>query len=309
MPGWTQSWLSHDIWRIMKEHMQEFWVATIPWLCSCLEPHSMGGDQPWPPWLYMNSTQMDVSGLRVKNTQWILSVITISAFYFFDSLYTILFSLSKGKGSLFGEEISIPNWGSHWSYVCAWMSVYAIMCGCVCAHESVQREAVAALVLWYIFFFWCPIVRTSTATFCHSPADDWVCCLCRQEREWQNTWCEHATRTLLTWISTESEELSFLPQRAPVYSLILFDWPLFDLDKKVWWGPLEVLCGYDVTSEYFLLLDNSRGVARFSRCIQRDCCADPKCCMQHLLGDWQWLFTQIFFRPKRGACGFGDRRP
>lgn len=36
-------------------------------------------------------------------------------FTFFGSLYTLLFSLSKGKGNLFDEEISIPNWGGHWS--------------------------------------------------------------------------------------------------------------------------------------------------------------------------------------------------
>lgn len=43
--------------------------------------------------------------------------LTVSAFYLFKSLDTILFSLSKGKWNLFDEEISIPNWGSHWSYV------------------------------------------------------------------------------------------------------------------------------------------------------------------------------------------------
>lgn len=50
-----------------------------------------------------------------SETQWTLSVMTISAFYLFESLYTVLFSLSKGKGNLFEREISIPNWGGHWS--------------------------------------------------------------------------------------------------------------------------------------------------------------------------------------------------
>lgn len=61
----------------------------------------------------------------------------------------------------------------------------------------------------------------------------------------QNTWCEHATRT---WFArTQNEELSL---RAPACSLIPFDRPSFDLDKKAWWCPLEVFCGYDVISEY-----------------------------------------------------------
>lgn len=50
-----------------------------------------------------------------EKTQWTFSITTISAFYLFGSLYTILFSLSKGEGNLFDEEISIPNWGCHWS--------------------------------------------------------------------------------------------------------------------------------------------------------------------------------------------------
>lgn len=61
---------------------------------------------------------------------------TISAFYLFESLYTILFSLSKGKGTLFEKEISIPNWGGHWSYVCVCMfmqqSVNVFECMRVC---------------------------------------------------------------------------------------------------------------------------------------------------------------------------------
>lgn len=82
---------------------------------------------------------------------------TISAFYLFESLYTTLFSLSKGKGNLFVEDLSIPNWGGHWSYTCAWMYVYA-MCGCVCVLESLQGVPVALLILsgklsWYIYFF------------------------------------------------------------------------------------------------------------------------------------------------------------
>lgn len=91
-------------------------------------------------------------------------------------------------------------------------------------------------------------------TFCHSPADN--CCLCRQEWERQNTWCEHATRTLLTRISTESEELSFLPQRWEPRYVLLFclTGPRLIWTKKAWGSPLEVLCGYDVTSEYFFAL-------------------------------------------------------
>lgn len=78
---------------------------------------------------------------------------TVSAFYLF---WEFIFSLWKGKGNLFDD--SIPKWGSHWSYVCAWMYVYEMMRGCVCAHESVEGVALAPLVLsvklpWRAFLF------------------------------------------------------------------------------------------------------------------------------------------------------------
>lgn len=74
-------------------------------------------------------------------------------------------------------------------------------------------------------------------TFCHSPADDWVCCLCRQEWERQNTWCEHATRTHANFNLKWRTFCLATVLRAPVCSLILFDWPSFDLDKKGVMGP------------------------------------------------------------------------
>lgn len=61
------------------------------------------------------------------------------------------------------EEISIPNWGGHWSYACAWMYLHTKMSECVWVHASVQVVAGAPLVPscklpWSSFFFWCPIV-------------------------------------------------------------------------------------------------------------------------------------------------------
>lgn len=53
----------------------------------------------------------------VPTTQWYWTGMTICAFYLFERLN--IFSLSKGKGNLFDEEISIPIWGGHWSYMCA----------------------------------------------------------------------------------------------------------------------------------------------------------------------------------------------
>lgn len=59
--------------------------------------------------------------------------------------------------------------------------------------------------------------------FFNFPAVNGVCCLCRQEGERQNTWCEHATRTFLTVISFEREELSLLPQCwEPLCALIFY---------------------------------------------------------------------------------------
>lgn len=77
-------------------------------------------------------------------------------------------------------------------------------------------------------------------------------------------------------------------------------------------APWRSSVGMTSLQNTFYSLGNSRGVARYGRCIQRDCCADPKCCMQHLLGDWpsQCYFTQIFLpRSKWRACGSGDMSP
>ena len=137
LPGSTM--ISGVSWRNLKEYTKELWAATTKWLGS-LESHLKGGDYPWPPSVYMNSTQWDVTGLW-KNTQWTVSVKTISAFYLFESLYTLLFSLSKGKGNLFDEEIFIPNWGGHWSYACAWMCLCNDEWMCLSAWECASNAS------------------------------------------------------------------------------------------------------------------------------------------------------------------------
>lgn len=84
--------------------------------------------------------------------------------------------------------------------------------------------------------------------------------------------------------------------RAPVCSLILFDRPSFDLDKKgmrespggsLWvWRHFKIL---------FFSLGNSRGVCLIG--------ALKKCCIQHLLGDWlvQCCFTHMFISRQNGS--------
>lgn len=110
------------------------------------------------------------------------------------------------------------------------------------------------------------------STFCHSPADNLVCCSSRWwERE--NTWCEHATKT--TWILTEGGK-NFLSchsaENSCMLSYSVWLTPLFDLDKKRAWGsPLEVLSGYDVTPEYIFALWATPQRKWFS---SKDCWAD-----------------------------------
>lgn len=58
------------------------------------------------------------------------------------------------------------------------------------------------------------------------------------------------TRTWFFQISFKSEELSFLPQCWGAACVLWYSvWrPPFDLDKKAWGSPLEILCGYNITS-------------------------------------------------------------
>lgn len=48
----------------MKEHMKDYKMTSLLFL----ESHSTGGGLSWPPSVYMNSTQWDVTGLRVKHS-------------------------------------------------------------------------------------------------------------------------------------------------------------------------------------------------------------------------------------------------
>lgn len=70
MPGWTLTWFNNDFWSIMKEpegpHEGIMGCNYKITLLLFLESHLKGGIEPWPPTVYMNSTQWDVTGLRVK---------------------------------------------------------------------------------------------------------------------------------------------------------------------------------------------------------------------------------------------------
>lgn len=198
------------------------------------------------------------------------------------------------------------------------MSVYATMCGCVWVHESVQGVAVAPLVLSGNFFFLMPHCEDNYSyinTFCHSPADDWVVLFMstRMGKAEHLMWTRHKdfTHSNFNWKWRTFFLATVLG--APVCSLILFDWPSFDLDKKGVIGPpggslrvwrhFRILFALWATPEELLYTVGAfKGAAVLTR----------KCCMQHLLGDWlaQCFFTQIFLsRPKWDACGFEVKRP
>lgn len=77
-----------------------------------LENHLKGGDLAT-----ISVHERHMVGCCWAHSENTLSFMTIDAFYLFESLDTLVFSLSKGKGNLFEEKISIPNRGGHWSCV------------------------------------------------------------------------------------------------------------------------------------------------------------------------------------------------
>lgn len=256
----------------------------------------------------MNSIQWEVTGLREENT-WQFLLWQFLLFTFCESLYTPL-SFKRARGSLFDEEISIPNWGGHWSYVCAWMCVKhadVCVCMCVCVRMRVCKEWQPLLL--YSGNSEAPLWRDKysyNSAFCHSPADDWVAVCVDQNGKKQNTWCEHAkTRSNWQWrtfLSCHSVEGSCVLS----YSV----WPalVWSGQKRCDGAPWRFSAGMTSYWNTFIALwATQEELLRLSRCIQRDCCADPKCCMQHLLGYWlSWLyFTQIFLsRSKSGGLWF-----
>lgn len=183
------------------------------------------------------------------------------------------------------------------------------MCGCAWMPESVQGVSLLVYSLLNFLikdFFPMPQSEDKHSyinTFCHSPADNWVCCLCWQEWERQIIWSEHDTRTR-THSNFNWKWRTFLLQCWELMHALQFclTCPLFDLDKK---GVREPPGGFLWVWRHFGILSALWATLEelLQRCIQRDCRADPvlKCCMQHLLGDWlaQCYFTQIcILRPK-----------
>lgn len=181
------------------------------------------------------------------------------------------------------------------------------MCGCVCVLEGLRGVPVALLLLsgklsWSFFFSDSPLWRQVQLHKYTLSFPCWQLSLLfmstRREKAEHLMWTCHkdCAHSNFIW-----KWRTFLPQRWELLcSLILFDWPSFDLDKKgmreppggsLWvWRHYRILFALWATAEGLL-----------HRCIQRDCCADPKCCKRHLLGDWlaQRYFTQIFLsRPE-----------
>lgn len=58
-----------------------------------------------------------------------------------------LFQRARG-GNLFDEEISIPNWGGHWSRAFVCNDVRACVCGCMCVSKCMSVRVAAAAVTW-----------------------------------------------------------------------------------------------------------------------------------------------------------------
>lgn len=171
MPGWTLSWFRHDFWRTMKEpwRIYEGMRLQLP-INLFLENHSMGSDQAWSAWVYMNSSQWNFNWAGVKTFNSVLWSFVLLTFWRVCILYASLFQ--RARGICLMKKLSIPNWGGHWSYVCAWMCVCVSECMRVCKW---QRFLLYPLVLLmpHSEEYKCSHVNT----FCHSPADNWVCCL------------------------------------------------------------------------------------------------------------------------------------
>lgn len=159
MPGWTLSWFRHDFWRTMKEpwRIYEGMRLQLP-INLFLENHSMGSDQAWSAWVYMNSSQWNFNWAGVKTFNSVLWSFVLLTFWRVCILYASLFQ--RARGICLMKKLSIPNWGGHWSYVCAWMCV----CVCLSAWECASGSG-SSCTLW---FFWCPIVKsTNAATWTH----------------------------------------------------------------------------------------------------------------------------------------------
>ena len=252
MPGWT---LSRDLWRwTMKEpeHMKELWAATIKWLSepfngrwgASSEQHPVGCD-----WAHGEDTQC-------YDNFCFLPFLRVCIHY--SSLF------QRARGSLFDEEISIPNWGGHWSYVCVPECVYwwcADVSECMRVCRERQWLLLYPLVNFldhFFFFLMPPLWRQVQLTHSVIPLLTTAVCVDKNGKR-QNTWCEHATRTL--W----SVELSFSSRHSVESPSVLSYsvWPalVWSGQKRREGAPWRFSVGMTSLWKYFFCsLGNSRGV-------------------------------------------------
>lgn len=159
-------------------------------------------------------------------------------------LYTSLFQRTRGICLMKKYPFRI---GAVTGVMCVFLDVcntaYASECMGVCKWQQLLLYSLVILKPH------CDEYKYShTYTFCHSPADNWVCCYLKDIGKAEDLmWTCHKdlTHSNFNW-------KTFLPQCWELLCALLFfltPRSVWSGQKKVWWSPLEVLCGYDVTSE------------------------------------------------------------
>lgn len=155
-------------------------------------------------------------------------------------------------------------------------------------------------------------MKTHTATqihFGHSPADNCVSCVCRQYQETKHlirTCYKNYIHSNLKW-KWRTFYLASVESQAPPCSLILFDWPLFDLDKKgMREPPRGFLWAWRHFRIFFLSLDSFGWVARLVHL------KGQLCKVLHATFAWWWtgtllIYTEMSFQPKWVSCCVGRR--
>lgn len=281
MPGWILTWFNNDFWSIMKEHMKGIWaLATFsvheqhPVRCYCA-PSGKKSVSFWQfCFLPFSRVWIPYSSLFQR-----ARAICLMKKY--------PFLIGAVTGVMCEPECMLCN------------NVWMCLCGLQCARSGSK----------IFFFFWCPFVKTN-----HSSADNWVCCLCRQEREKGEhlMWTCHKDFTNSNFIWEWRTLFLATVLRAPVCSLILFDWPSFDPDKKgVREPPGGSLWVWRHFITLFFSLGNSKGVAR--KVHSKELLCWPK--VLHATSPW-WLTVKCldipmliytrFFPGQSGMLAFGD---
>ncbi len=132
------------------------------------------------------------------------------------------------------------------------MYVCATMCGCVWRHERVQLAAPLVLSGYSDAPLWSQVQLHEDILSFPCWQQSLLFLSIRTEKAEHLMWTCHTdfTHSDFNW-----RRRTFLPQFWELLRALLFPLtgPCLIWTKKAWWSPLEVLCGYDVTSEYILL--------------------------------------------------------